>query len=177
MDSGAAESVSRRDWATEFPTKEVAWKPEEELSRCQWLTDGAPRRECCEVDGLSAPVSMKFQVSDARNPLASVAWITEHGIIVHFGPKDEDNCIFNPRTEEKAMMRRKGEVCLRCELRQEETGFQWAWLERAPKLVPPASTVPRVGNEGTSRAVRLVRKDNGIDRQTDVMEQDEESEN
>ena len=51
---------------------------------------------------------MKFQVSDARNPLASVARITEHGNIVHFGPKEEDNYIFNPGTGEKAMMRRKG---------------------------------------------------------------------
>ena len=66
------------------------------------------KKVCCEFDGLSTPVSMKFQVSDARNPLASVARITEHGNIVQFGPKDEDNYIFNPRTEEKAMMRRKG---------------------------------------------------------------------
>ena len=42
--------------------------------------------------------------------------------------------------------------------------------------VPPASTVPRVGNEGTLIAVRPDRKNNGIDRQTDVMEQDEASE-
>ena len=42
--------------------------------------------------------------------------------------------------------------------------------------VPPASPVPRVGNKGTLRAVRPDRKNNGIDRQTDVMEQDEASE-
>ena len=39
-------------------------------------------------------------------------------------------------------------VCLRCELRHEGTGFQRAGLS-APLRVPPASRVPRVGNEGT----------------------------
>ena len=32
----------------------------------------------------------------------------ELGNIVQFGTKDKDNYIFNPRTEEKVMMRRKG---------------------------------------------------------------------
>ena len=53
-------------------------------------------------------MNMTFQVSDARNPLASVARITENGNIVQFGPKDSDNYVFNPTTEEKIMMRRKG---------------------------------------------------------------------
>ena len=42
----------------------------------------------------------------------------------------------------------------------------------APKPVPPASTVPRVRNENTLRAVRPNWKNNAFDRQTD----DEESE-
>ena len=33
---------------------------------------------------------------------------TEHQNIVQFGPKEENTYIFNPSTEEKAMMRRKG---------------------------------------------------------------------
>ena len=48
----------------------------------------------CEFDGLSLLVSMKFQVSDARNPLVSVARVMERGNMVHFGPTDEDNYIF-----------------------------------------------------------------------------------
>ena len=40
--------------------------------------------------------------------MASVARITEHGSIVKFGPKEEDNYIYNPATEEKIMMRKKG---------------------------------------------------------------------
>ena len=34
-------------------------------------------------------------MSDARNPLASVARITEHENTVQFGPKKEDNDVFN----------------------------------------------------------------------------------
>ena len=66
------------------------------------------KRVHCAFEGLSAPVSMTFQVSDARNPLASVARITENGSIVQFGPKEEDNYIYNPQTAEKVMMRKKG---------------------------------------------------------------------
>ena len=66
------------------------------------------KRVRCGVEGMSSPISMLFQVSDARNPLASVARITERGNIVQFGPKAEDNYIFNPETEEKVMMRKKG---------------------------------------------------------------------
>ena len=51
---------------------------------------------------------MNFQVSDAQHPLASVARIVENGNIVQFGPKDEDNYIYNPKTEEKVAIRRKG---------------------------------------------------------------------
>ena len=47
-------------------------------------------------------------MSDARNPLASVARRTERWRIAPFGRKDEDNHIFNPKTGEKVMMRRKG---------------------------------------------------------------------
>ena len=60
------------------------------------------------MEGMSSPISMLFQVSDARNPLASVARITEKGNIVQFGPQPADNYIFNPATTEKVMMRKKG---------------------------------------------------------------------
>ena len=66
------------------------------------------RQVVCGVKGLSAPVAMKFQVSDARHPLASVARITEQGNIVQFGPHQQDNYIYNPNTDEKVLLRRKG---------------------------------------------------------------------
>ena len=58
------------------------------------------KKVCFDFAGLSTAVNMTFQVSDARNPLASVARITEHGNIVQFGPKEEHNFILNPSTEE-----------------------------------------------------------------------------
>ena len=51
---------------------------------------------------------MNFQVSDAQHPLASVARITEQGHVGQFGAREEDNYIFNPETEEKIMMKRRG---------------------------------------------------------------------
>ena len=48
--------------------------------------------------------NMKFQFSDARNSVASVTRITEHGNTVQFGPEEEDNYIYHPRTEEKTVV-------------------------------------------------------------------------
>ena len=110
VDSGASESVCPWDWMTVFPTKEVAWDQKRKFLNASGGRMGhyGERKVLCEFAGLSTPVGMKFEVSDARNPLASVARITENGNVVQFGPKDEDNYIFNPRTDEKLMMRRKG---------------------------------------------------------------------
>ena len=66
------------------------------------------RKVYCKLEGQNTPISMRFQVSDARNPLASVARITENGNIVQFGPKEEDNYIFNPDNGEKVRIRKRG---------------------------------------------------------------------
>ena len=110
VDSGAAESVCPRDWAGQFPVKAVPWDRKRNFLNASGgrMEHYGEKRVHCGFKGLSSPVSMKFQVSDARNPLASVARITENGNIVQFGPKDEDNYIYNPVTEEKVRMRRKG---------------------------------------------------------------------
>ena len=60
------------------------------------------------VDGMEGPISMLFQVSDAKNALASVARITERGNLVQFGPDPAENYIFNPSSGDKVMLRRKG---------------------------------------------------------------------
>ena len=110
VDSGAAESVCPWEWATQFPIKEVPWGQKRKFVNASGgrMEHYGERKVHCQFAGLSTPVSMRFQVSDARNPLASVARITECGNIVQFGPREEDNYIFNPRTDEKLMMRRKG---------------------------------------------------------------------
>ena len=78
MDIGA-------DCATEFPSKWVAWNHQRNFLNASGGMEHYGEKVCCEFDGPSTPVSMKFQVSDARNPLASVARITELGNIVQFG--------------------------------------------------------------------------------------------
>ena len=110
VDSGAAESVCPRNWANQFPIKEVPCDRKRNFLNASGgrMEHYGERKVRCGFAGSSTPVSMTFQVSDSRNPLASVARMTENGNIVQFGPKDEDNYVFNPRTDEKIMMRRKG---------------------------------------------------------------------
>ena len=110
IDSGAAESVCPWNWAETFPVKEVPWGEKRQFRNASGgkMEHYGERRVRCSVKGMEAPVSMLFQVSDAKNPLASVARITEKGNIVQFGPEEGDNYIFNPDTEEKVMLRRKG---------------------------------------------------------------------
>ena len=62
----------------------------------------------CKFGGVRDAMGMKSRASDAQHQLASVARITEQGHIVQFGPKEEDNYIFNPKTEEKILMTRRG---------------------------------------------------------------------
>ena len=110
VDSGAAESVCPWEWATAFPIKEIPDDRKRDFRNASGDPMGhyGERRVRCGIEGLSSPVSMLFQVSDARNPLASVARITEQGNVVQFGPKDADNYIYNPKTDEKIQLRRKG---------------------------------------------------------------------
>ena len=110
IDSGAAESVCPWDWAKQFPVREVRWDQKRSFRNASGgkMDHYGEKQVRCGLKGLHSPVNMLFQVSDVKNPLASVARITEKGNIVQFGPRDEDNYVFNPRTEEKVMMRRKG---------------------------------------------------------------------
>ena len=73
----------------------------------EWLTVG--RRVRGTVEGVKGPIAMLFQVSDAKNALASVARITEKGNIVQFGPTADDNYIYNPASGDKISLRRKGD--------------------------------------------------------------------
>ena len=110
VDSGAAESVCPWGWAEAFPVKEIPEGRKRDFRNASGDPMGhhGVRRVRCSVEGVSSPVNMLFQVSDARNPLASVARITEQGNIVQFGPEDRDNYIYNPDTKEKIQLRRKG---------------------------------------------------------------------
>ena len=110
IDSGAAESVCPWDWAKQFPVREVRWDQKRSFRNASGgkMDHYGEKQVRCGLKGLHSPVNMLFQVSDVKNPLASVARITEKGNIVQFGPRDEDNYVLNLRTQEKVMMRRKG---------------------------------------------------------------------
>ena len=110
IDSGAAESVCPWDWARQFPMREVPWDRKRDFRNASGgkMEHYGEKKIQCGFDGLAAPVNMTFQVSDCRNPLASVARIVENGNIVQFGPKATDNFIFNPTSGERVMLRKKG---------------------------------------------------------------------
>ena len=110
VDSGAAESVCPWDWAGEFPMKTVQPGRERQFRNASGgrMAHYGERRVTGTVGDQGAPISMVFQVSDAKNALASVARITEKGNVVQFGPGDKDNFIRNPVTGERIELRRKG---------------------------------------------------------------------
>ena len=110
IDSGAAESVCPWGWASQYSMREVAPGDRRNFRNASGgrMEHYGERRIRCGVQGRGAPVGMVFQVTDAMNPLISVARITEKGNIVQFGPDAADNYIYNPATNEKVILRRKG---------------------------------------------------------------------
>jgi hypothetical protein len=66
-------------------------------------------------------MGLRFQVTDVRKPLISVARVVEMGNTVQFGPRAEDNFVYNQKTGNKVMMEKKGNsFVIRGEL---ESGF------------------------------------------------------
>ena len=110
VDSGAAESVCPWDWAGAFPMKAVRPGQERHFRNASGgrMAHYGEKKVMGTVGDNEAPISMVFQVSDAKNALASVARITEKGNVVQFGPEDSDNFIMNPMSGEKVALRRKG---------------------------------------------------------------------
>ena len=110
VDSAADESVCPWEWAKAFQIKDI---PEGRRMRLKNASGGKIQHYGEKVihfktGGDDTVKGMKFQVCDVQRPLAAVWRMVEKGNEVHFGPKAEDNFIFNPDTQEKVMMRRKG---------------------------------------------------------------------
>jgi hypothetical protein len=69
-------------------------------------------------------MSLGFQVSDVRKPLAAVWRIAEKGNKIQFGPDDQDNFIMNIATGSKVMMKRRGgSYVIPADFVVEEPGF------------------------------------------------------
>ena len=110
IDSAADESVCPSTWAKAFGTKCV---PESQRMRLRSANGGKIEHygekavSFTTQDGCGAK-GMRFQVCDVQRPLAAVWRMVDLGNVVRFGPRREDNYIWNPQTGDKIMMRRKG---------------------------------------------------------------------
>ena len=110
VDSAADESVCPWEWAKAFKVKEI---PEEQRMRLRNASGGRIHHYGEKVINFTAGsqddvMGMKFQVCDVQRPLAAVWRMVEKGNIVQFGPKAEDNYIYNPERNDKIALRRKG---------------------------------------------------------------------
>ena len=110
IDSAADESVCPKEWGKAFRTKAI---PENEKIKLRSANGGKIEHFGEKVVSFKTgdqddAKGMRFQVCDVQRPLAAVWRIVEQGNVVQFGPTAEDNYIWDPQTQEKIMMRRKG---------------------------------------------------------------------
>jgi hypothetical protein len=108
VDSAAEESVCPKGWCEQYPmTRPSRWM------RFINASGGAMNHYGEKVatfvaGGEGEIMSLGFQVSDVRKPLAAVWRIAERGNKVQFGPEEGDNYIMNVASGKKVMMTRKG---------------------------------------------------------------------
>ena len=108
VDSAAEESVCPKEWGSQYPTRSPSrWMKFVNASGGQMGHYGE-KMATFQAGPNAAVMSLGFQVSDVRKPLAAVHRITEKGNKVQFGPREEDNFIMNLASGAKVMMARKG---------------------------------------------------------------------
>ena len=110
IDSAADESVCPRQWGRAFRTKPV---PEGQKMKLRSANGGKIEHYGEKIVSFRTgdqddAKGMKFQVCDVQRPLVAVWRLVEQGNVVQFGPKVDDNYIWDPQTQEKIMLRRKG---------------------------------------------------------------------
>ena len=124
VDSAAEESVCPKEWGSQYPLQ----KPEKWM-RFVTASGGqmghyGERHATFKVGPESSVMSLGFQVSDVRKPLAAVHRIAEKGNRVQFGPSDEDNFIQSIATGTKIYMIKKGgSYVIPAEMVVEDLGF------------------------------------------------------
>ena len=110
IDSAADESVCPKEWGKAFRTRAV---PEDQRIKLRSANGGkiehyGEKVVSFKTNDQEDAKGMRFQVCDVQRPLAAVWRIVEQGNVVQFGPMANDNYIWDPHTQEKIMMRRKG---------------------------------------------------------------------
>ena len=110
MDSAAEESVCPKEWAAEF-----GLRPAEDSKKMRFVNASGgdiqhygSRAVAFKSEAEGQVMGLKFQVTDVRKPLVAVARVVEVGNIVQFGPRAEDNYVYNRKTGSKVMMEKKG---------------------------------------------------------------------
>ena len=110
IDSAADESDCPKQWGQAFRTRAIAENQKIKLRSANGgkIEHYGEKVVCFKAGERDDVKGMRFQVCDVQRPLAAVWRIVEQGNLVQFGPKPEDNYIWDPEAGEKIAMRRKG---------------------------------------------------------------------
>jgi hypothetical protein len=124
IDSAAEESVCPREWGAAFGTKPTDRKLRFINASGGEMGHYGERTANFRTVGEAAVMSLTFQVSDVKKPLAAVRRIAEKGNIVQFGPRPEDNFIMHVASGRRiAMIKKGGSYVVPAELIVKEMGF------------------------------------------------------
>ena len=74
-------------------------------------------------------MNLTFQVADCRKPLLSVRRIVEHGNVVQFGPKRDDNYIMNKTSGNKIGLKETGTGSYVMEVDMAGLGRTWITVD------------------------------------------------
>ena len=100
VDSGAAESVSPKDWFEQFQMS-----PLKTSGRLINASGGQipvhGERTVALRAGEDRLIGLPFTVCDVKKPLVSVKRICEKGNIIQFGPSSKESFIMNVKSKEK----------------------------------------------------------------------------
>jgi hypothetical protein len=124
VDSAAEESVCPKSWEEQYPMRRPSrWMRFVNASGGAMNHYGEKTATFTTGSGANV-MSLGFQVSDVRKPLAAVWRIAEKGNKIQFGPDDQDNFIMNIATGSKVMMKRRGgSYVIPADFVVEEPGF------------------------------------------------------
>ena len=124
VDSAAEESVCPKVWEEQYKMhKPARWM--KFVNASGGIMNHYGEKTATFRTGTEGNImSLGFQVSDVKKPLAAVWRTAEKGNKVQFGPAEEDNFIVNVATGNKVMMKRRGgSYVIPADFVVEEPGF------------------------------------------------------
>jgi hypothetical protein len=100
VDSGAADSVSPKDWFEQFKISPLSSKPRLVTATGAQIPVHGKRTVALKTAG-NRLIGLPFTVCDVKKPLVSVKKICEKGNIIQFGPSSKESFIMNVKSKEK----------------------------------------------------------------------------